>query len=318
VLIALHEGDQQPRSIVERLSAEAAKHGYILAAPRWSTLMERAYTFSIEEHEAVTNVVCDLRRRFQVDSDRVFLTGLKEGGIMAFDVGLAHPDLFAGVLPVSGWPKYFAERYAANAQNLPFYVVDGDRTGDIAKLTQGQFKIWVPLGYPALYISYKGRGLEWFDSEVPAMFDWMDHKKGEHKRARGYPDLGKGGGSVNQEYQTMRQCDNHFYWLSTDAIREGNVADPARWKASVFAATLAGHIGESNLINISAHSLKQLTVWLSRDMVDFTKPLTIRINSRTMLTARRVQPSLSTLLEDLFQRCDRQRLFWARVDFDRP
>ena len=52
-------------------------------------------------------------------------------------------------------------------------------------------------------------------------------------------------------------------------------------------------------------------------MIDFSKPVTVRINNTILLQNRKVQPSYATLLEDLFTRNDRQRLFWAKLDFDR-
>jgi hypothetical protein len=318
VLFALHAADEKPRVMVERLSAEAARHGYILVAPQWQTLLETNYTFTAEEQATVLDLLLDLRRRFRVDSDRVFVTGVGDGANMAFDVGLSHPDLFAGILPVSGQPMFFAERYLANAQLLPFYVVAGDKAGTIPKMVQDQFKKWLPLGYPAIYVIYKGRGLEWFDVEVPTMFNWMDHKKDRHKRATGAPELGKFGGTTRQEFQTLRQTDNHFYWLSTDAIREDHVNDAKNWKGGIWASTLQGRIGEGNYVNVNAGNVKQVTVWLAKDMIDFNKEATVRVNNRMMWVNRKILPSLETMLEDFYLRGDCQRLFWAKMDFDRP
>ena len=42
----------------------------------------------------------DAMRRFSIDSDRVFLSGHSIGGDAAWDIGLAHPDLWAGVIPI--------------------------------------------------------------------------------------------------------------------------------------------------------------------------------------------------------------------------
>jgi pimeloyl-ACP methyl ester carboxylesterase len=318
VVFALHHGEEKPLHMLERLSQQAAKHGYILVAPEWHLSWDENYRYTTEEHAAVLDVLRDLRRRFQVDSDRVFLVGVGDGGNMAYDVGLSHPDQFAGIVPVCGMPQMFAERYSPNAQYLPFYVVAGDHAGNVPQKCQEQFKRWLPLGYPALYISYKGRLMEWFEAEVPTMFEWMDHKKERYKRATAVPELGKVGGSLPQDFQTMRQTDNRFYWLSTEGVREGHVNDPRKWKGSIFAATLQGRIAEGNQINITVRSLKQLTVWLTKDMVDFSKPVIVRVNNRILWNNRKVEPSLGTLLEDLYLRGDRQRLFWAKLDFDKP
>ena len=49
--------------------------------------------------------------------------------------------------------------------------------------------------------------------------------------------------------------------------------------------------------------------------MDFSKPVTMRINGAAS-TARTIKPKLASLLEDLYQRGDRQHLFLAKETFD--
>jgi len=318
VLFVLHQAGEKPGSIFQPFRELAARFGYILVAPEWEQGLSRTYEFSKEEHDTVLNTLRDLLRRFQVDTDRVFLLGFGEGGNMAFDVGLGHPDLFAGVVTLSGRPRFQAVRNWHNGQYLPFYVVDGDHSDEISKLNRGIFKEWVPRGYPAIHVQYKGRGYEAYEAELPSMFDWMDHKRGPFKRARGFPQLGRTyGGLMGEELRSMRQCDNRFYWLSTDAIHARNLNDPHHWHNQTVPAKFQGRISEGNQISVNVDGLKQLTIWLARDMVDFDKSVSVRINGSAPAT-RKVQPNMSTLLEDFYRRGDRQRLFVARLDFDRP
>jgi len=317
VLIALHQGGEPPKAMLDRLSPFAAQNGYILVAPEWEESLDHLYGYSNAEHIKVTDALRDIRRRFNVDSDRVFLMGAGEGANMAYDVGLSHPDLFAGVMPISGQPYRFSERYWPNAQLLPFYVVIGDWAGNYTQQNREQFKKWVPLGYPAICAQYKGRGIEWFAGELPFLFDWMNHKKDRFKRAAGVPELGKLGGSLNQEYQTLRSTDNRFYWISTDSIRPVNVLDGSKWTNNINPATIQGRIAEGNYIHLTTRGLMRVTIWLAKDMIDFSKPVTVRINNTFMIQKGKVQPSYATLLEDLFNRNDRQRLFWAKLEFDK-
>ena len=86
-------------------------------------------------------------------------------------------------------------------------------------------------------------------------------------------------------------------------------------------ATLAGRIDlVTNTVSVNTTGLNQVTVWLGRNgknepMVNFDKPLTVRWNSSTVLNKKTVAPSLETLLEDLANRGDRQRLFVAKLEF---
>jgi pimeloyl-ACP methyl ester carboxylesterase len=279
VLFVLHEGGEKPEGMLKRWSSLATQHGYILVAPEWRAASGDSYEYTAEEQRAVLDVLRDLRQRFQVDSDRVFVFGLGEGARMAYDVGLSHPDLFAGVLTMGGWPQYFAKAYKQNAQYLPFYVVDGDYDGDTAKANRLQFEYWIGRAYPAISVQYKGRGREWFDGEVPSMFDWMSRKK----RAAAFPELGRSGAGAGygEEFGSMRPTDDHFYWLSGEGLNDRHVNSAKKWNSNLGPAHLQARSTEGNQLIVNAHGFKRVTVWLGPGMIDFEKPVTIRVNSRT-------------------------------------
>jgi predicted esterase len=317
VLIVLHNYGDKAKDMLQRFQALAARHGFLLVAPQWSGNGlfdgDGGYTFSLEEHAAVLDVLRDVRRRFQVDSDRVFLFGVGQGANMAFDVGLAHPDLFAGVMPMSGAPWYQAERCWHNAQYLPFYVINGDHAGDSHRRTHEQFEHWVVRSYPVLYIQYKGRGAEWFGGELPNLFDWMKRKK----RANPVTQLGTdgNGGPLGNEFQSMRSTDNRFYWLTCDSIDERHVVKGDKWKGSVTPATLTAFVRD-NQITAKIYGIRQLTIWLGRNQVDFDKPVSVMINLKAVRNPAKLTPSLEVMLEDFQLRGDRQRLNVAKMAFD--
>ena len=311
LLFVLHDANEKPGDMIARWADLAAREGYILAAPHWQQAMGAGYGYSEAEHDTVLKTLRDLRLRFHVDCDRVLLFGLGQGGNMAYDVGLSHPDLFAGVLPMAATPTLFVRRYWPNAQYLPFYVVGGDHVGDPNKWTREQFEKWIPHGYPVIYVQYKGRGMEWFGGELPSMFDWMNRKK----RNTPVTQLGKyGDGTFGNEFCTMRKTDNHFYWLSTDRIAPGCLMGN-KWNSARLGATLVGSIDpQLNQIRINHRGFRQVSVWLARDAkVDFDKPLTVRVNGAIRWQGK-VKPNLATLLEDYYRRGDRERLFVARID----
>ncbi len=318
VLIALHGGGEAPLIMMRRWLEAAADNGYLLIVPEWDVNAAGGYTYSEGEHAAVTDVLRDVRRRFQVDSDRVFLTGFGEGGNMAFDVGLSHPDLFAGVIPISGGPSYFSDAYWRSAQYLPFYVVDGDRSGEINKQIRDQFTHWVERGYNVIWSQYKGRGVEWFPAELTAITDWM------RNRRRNFPlqQLGADGlgGSFGSEYYTMRQGDNRFYWLSTDAVNERCCNSVERWKTQITPATMTGYIKPAdNEVVLKTLGLNQVTLWLGRNakgqsQIDWDRPLTVYLNRTVKLSSRKVSPSLDVMLEDLNERGDRQQLYLQKIE----
>lgn len=339
VLIALHAAGQKPLDALAGWSTEANRHGYILAAPAWGGA-GGGYNYSAEEHNGVTELVKDLRRRYAVDSDRVFLAGFSEGATAAFDIALSHPDLFAGVVPINGRPKVASLTwYQRNAQYLPFYLVCGeaadgpyggvnwvnDRTVAYAHqrtlvLNRHPFEQWMAHGYPSLLTIYKGRPNEFFGCEAPTIFDWMDRKR----RQPGFPQLGRNPntGSAGEEFQSARPGDNHFYWLSIEQIHDKYVNEHFGSRSGT-AAALQAQARDNNQIFINCRGIKTLRAWFGRiwdpqtgwkPMIDFARPVTVTVNGRQQIRNKVVQPSLHTMLDDLYQRGDRQRMFVAYVD----
>jgi pimeloyl-ACP methyl ester carboxylesterase len=325
VLILLHSGLEQPDKLMERWTEHAARYGFILAAPYWGKGLRPTYEFSAREHRCVLDVLRDLRRRFQVDSDRVFLFGWEQGATMAFDVGLSHPDQFAGVLPMNGGVHNYTQRYWPNAQYLPFYIVEGDRNGGNPKATRNLYKEWIRSHYAALYVEYKGRATEWFAGEMPQMMNWMSRKKRSHPlRQVGRYHTGGSAGS-GEEFKTMRQSDNRFYWLSTEAIKDSNLNDHANFSVRKLPATLQADLGVGNELdkkganiwsqfNIRTSGVKQVSLLLEGGVIDFAKPVRIRVNGDQIGSDRVIAANLQTMLDDLAATGDRQRLIFARVD----
>jgi hypothetical protein len=118
----------------------------------------------------------------------------------------------------------------------------------------------------------------------------------------------------------MRPEDNWFYWLSTSDISPRCCTTAQRWSNFVDPAHVTARIDpETNTVTAKTYGLRQLTVWFGRNargeyMIDFEKPVTVRVGFRAVLFNKRVSPSLEVLLEDLHARGDRQNLYLGKVD----
>jgi pimeloyl-ACP methyl ester carboxylesterase len=298
VLMVLHHSQEKPAKALERWASLAAQHGYILVAPQWGKGLKVIYQYTAEEHDAVLATLRDLRRRFQIDSDRVFLFGGEQGGQAAFDIALSHPDQFAGVVPMAAAPNWRIKKYSPNAQHLQLYAINGSLAGkDAIDNMQALFRDWNKYNYPAIYVEYKGRQAEWFGGEQTIIFDWMSRKK------RVFPlrQLGVSG----EEFTSLRPTDNQFYWLSTDTLSPGNVAKniPARLTAQIF---------NDNSVHVKSSGVGRVTIWFAPKMLNYAEKVTIKLNGAA--TVRQVTPNLDTLLENFYQTGDRQRMFFARLD----
>ena len=64
-------------------------------------------------------------------------------------------------------------------------------------------------GFPSLWSIYLGRGVEWYSSEVPVMFDWMSRKT----RANGTATLARWAPTVSRG-RCSAETDTRFYHSS--------------------------------------------------------------------------------------------------------
>ena len=80
---------------------------------------------------------------------------------------------------------------------------------------------------------------------------------------------------------------------------------------------MIGDIRDNNLIDIKTNKVKQLTIWLSGDMIDWTKPVRVALNGSTPAgyKPKVMEPNLEVLLEDYYARGDRRMLFLNKLEF---
>ena len=287
---------------------QGARHGFVVIAPKWTRPGQRGYESTPREHAEVLTAVRDAMRRVSIDSDRVFLTGLADGGSAAWDIALSHPDLWAGMLSISGEPGNYVARYSENASYIPMYLV----LGELSAAPVG--KVGAPLirqgpvldrymapGFNTMVVMYRGRGSEHFYEEIHKLFDWMRLKT--HSR----PDPPKKIGTA-----TMRNGDQFFWWLEMPELKENVAIDPILWDKTARAGIVEALVGEGNQIRIAQGPAERFIVYLSPEMgLQMDKTITVRY--RTRRVDLDFDGSLDFMLEDARTRADRKRPYWASV-----
>jgi predicted esterase len=281
----------------------ATRRGYIVIAPAWMQEEQEQYGFSAREHFAVLDALRDACRRFSIDTDRVFLTGHSTGGDAAWDIGLAHPDLWAGVIPLTARSDRYVNFYRQNAKLVPFYFVIGELDpGRTAAASHGEWDQYFIHNFNVTVVEYLGRGHDHFSDEILRLFDWMGRFRRDF-----YPKEFK--------VKTMRSWDSFFWWLELGQLPPRTIVDPEQWASrnkaipSVTEATL----NKNGDITVTSGAA-QVVVWLSPEMLDVGRKIAVKINGRKLPNTTAIAPQLSTLLEDVRLRGDRQHPFWAKVE----
>lgn len=284
-------------------AGQATRQGYIVIAPAWTEKNQAEYGFSAREHFAVLNSLRDACRRFSIDTDRVFLTGHSMGGDAAWDIGLAHPDLWAGVIPIVASSEKYCSLYSENARLLPLYFVCGERDGGKMSFNSRDFDRYLQKGFPCTVVEYLGRGHEDFYDEIFRLFDWMERQQRDF-----FPK--------EFECSAMRPWDNAFWWVTISDLPRGSTVFPEEWPPSrgTLPVAIKGKATETNGMYVQTGA-GTVTIGLSPRMLDFERRISVTVNGKRLNTIDvSTDPDLKTLLEDVRTRCDRQNPFWAKVE----
>ncbi|HIN94312.1 MAG TPA: peptidase, partial [Planctomycetes bacterium] len=247
---------------------QAARHGCIVIAPVWNRAYQSKYMYSAREHAAVLFAVRDACQRFSIDTDRIFLSGHSMGGDAAWDIGLAHPDLWAGVIPIVARADKYVTRYWENGRKAAFYFIIGEMDGNSLANNARDFNRYLTRqGFDTMIVEYRGRGQEHFQDEIHRIFDWIRL----HER-NFFPKQFKA--------VSMRTWDNYFWWAELGEFPERSIVNPLEWpKARARPVETEGTIQDNNRIRIRSGTSK-VTVWLSPEMVDFQERIHVTINGR--------------------------------------
>lgn len=212
----------------------------------------------------VWDVVADVKRRFSIDEDRMYLTGLSMGGGGTLWIGLSRPDVWAAIAPVCPAPPKGTEDIAQNAYNLPVHFFHGDQDQAVPVTVS---RDWVEnlknLGTKVEYKEYEGVN---HDSWEPAykdgfIFDWF----GQFKRSL-YPDEVK--------FASGQYKYGSAYWVKLDKLIPGKVAK------------LEARFSKTNTLEVKVTDLSAFTLKLAdHPKYNSGEKLQLTINGKKVKTS---------------------------------
>lgn len=211
----------------------------------------------------VFDILADVKKRFNIDEDRTYLTGLSMGGGGTLWIGLSRPDIWAAIAPVCPAPPKGTEELAANATNFPVHIFQGD--ADPAVKPEGT-RQWVKrfqdLGVNVTYKEYPGvKHDSWVQAyENEFIFGWFD----QFKRNR-YPE--------RVRFSTRQYKHPSAYWIQIDQITPGMLA------------SVDAKFSGQNHIDVTTTNLGALTLNLTgHPNFKAKKPVDVVIDGKTINT----------------------------------
>ncbi len=131
LLIAMHGYGGEPVNFSKAFRAAGSKKGYIVCCPYAPEVMGKN-SFNWGEWEPADKRIMEsiafLKAKYQIDEKRMIIAGFSQGGYYSYYMGLKHPDLFIGAIPIGpGYDSDLEPMLAgAAAAKMKFYVLMGE------------------------------------------------------------------------------------------------------------------------------------------------------------------------------------------------
>lgn len=302
LVVCLHGAGFTGDVYLERWQARLGDD-YLLACPTYPS----GAWFTRRAEELVLATIREVRRRYHVDPDRIFLTGMSNGGIGAWLIGMHHAPLFAGIAPMASGLDDVLMPFLANLRNTPIYIIHGAKDQVMpVELSRSIGRELTALGIPYVYREHQREhpmaGGHYFPrEELPDLIVWLN-------RQRRNP--------LPTTITVIREASHFqpFNWLrleSTDPIAafSEDLVDrrDERIKRREY-ARLDAAIVRDDRIEVKAERVQRYSLFLNDQLIDVSKPLKVLTNGHVSFEGP-VAPSAETLLRQARLRQDPRQLF---------
>ncbi len=296
LIVCLHGAGFDGNRYLERWSARLGE-SYIVLCPS----VEGGTWWTDEAAGQVISLIQDIKARYNIDTNRIFLTGMSNGGVGALRIGINFPDRFAGIAPMAGAMPVEAMPFLKNLKNTPVYIIHGSE--DQVMAVEYSRKIsnrLTDLGYDVVYKEHNRvhpeAGGHFFPAEeLPDLIKWLGGK-----RRTPYP----------KELTFLMNGNGRrgYYWATIDETEEKKEGKKNR---ALFTSIEAKAV-DGNRIEVKSEKVKTYTLFLNDKIVDLSKDVTIVTNGKVSFVGL-IKKDPSILLKDARSRQDKEMLFTAAI-----
>jgi poly(3-hydroxybutyrate) depolymerase len=316
-------GDPAPRPLTNRvpLAGELVLHPRAWSQSEWWTA---------GQVENIARLLDRVKAKYNVDESRTYVTGISDGGTGAYFLAMRAATPWAACMPMNGQPLVLAnpdvgadgQLYAGNLVNCPLHVVNGGRdplypAASVAPLVEMFRRGGVPVSFQ-VYPDGE-HNVNWWPQERARFEAFL----AAHPRVA-HPER------ISWETERTDRY-NRFRWLVIDQLgaRGSDVAlaDVNRYlrapgrEVELFdrrrPSGRADAVRRGNAFEVQTRGVRQLTLLLSPDVIDFDKPVRVTVNSRIVHDAV-VGRDVATLRRWAERDNDRTMLYGAELKIAIP
>jgi dienelactone hydrolase len=259
----------------------------ILQPRAWSN----SQWWQAEQVDNIFALIERVKRDYNVDESRVYLTGISDGGTGVYYLAMRNATPWAACLPLNGHPSVLAnpdtgvdgELFIGNLVNCPMYLVNGGRdrlypAASVAPLVDMMKRAHVPLVWQVY--PEAGHDTSWWPTERARYEAFVT----THPRVA-HPE------QLSWETERVDRY-NRLRWLVIDRLgkrasdaqlEDVNSFEPLPGR-SLPLYDRSGHSGRvdivrhGNTFEAKTRGVQQFTVLLSPDAIDFDKRVEVRVN----------------------------------------
>ena len=222
----------------------------------------------------VLQLIREIRAKYPIDSNRVFLSGLSNGAIGAYLMGMFYPDRFAGVVPIAGGITKRLMSFLVNLNNTPMYIIQGESDPIFPiELTRRTYKILSDFKSPVIFREHKERGTAHGghflpESEVPALVEWLSKQK-----RNASPKVVR----ITREENHMKRV---FWARVTKGLKLAalQIPGPELEPLNIHDGTIATLFAIdkwNNRFIVKGKNVLEFELYLSSNYIDFKKPVVV-------------------------------------------
>lgn len=273
-----------------------------------------------EQVDNILRAVAALKRKYNVDEARIYVTGISDGGTGVYYMALKEPNLFSSFLPLNGSLAVLrnpangadGEMHGNNLVNAPLYIVNGENDQLYPAASVEPHIAWLKkMGVNVTWRPQPGaeHNTAWWPTErAPFETFVREHPRTAHPAA------------LSWETERVDRF-NRNRWLVINELR----ADTSR-KTPLTDLGFFGHSKRSGRVDIRRNGntfdavvrdVAAFTLLLSPDAIDFSKPVVVTVNGKQVFSGT-VRKDYKALMKWAARDNDRTSLYGAELTIKVP
>lgn len=325
LMLAFHGTGGSGRGMHEMWRAAAEETGMLVLCPSEAGPND-GYHFSERERDSALAALRWIRRRYNIDENRIYASGISRGGHLAWDLALRFPDRFAAIAPFIGSPRITIAqgqnnmRLLENVATMPIRDLGGarDDPGLVFSVRLAFEKLAALGARDAKYTEFPELGHDFDFSAV----DWPAFLRSATRNPR--PDGVVSLSTVKEEARAFwvealafdKTVQSEF--TPRVAMDEWNGLDESQQRrrlvqeAEQRTARVEAWVRSLGVFDVKSRGATKVRLLLTQPMFDPTKPVRVAFGEKVL--ERKLRPDRKVLLTDFAERFDRTFLPLAQVE----